>query len=112
MKVKQNIFLLLLVFMALILALGCANKTKELLAVKYQEMSDDDLLRYFYHLNDEIVRLDSQPGPRVGIGLGSYGRSTGGSIGISTGTGRNTTEDLKKRRIEVLLILKKRGLEP
>ncbi len=112
MKVKHSIALLLLVLAALVLVLGCANKTRELLAVDYQGMSDNDLLRYFYHLNDEIERLERQGGPRVGIGLGSYGRSAGGSIGISTGTGSSNAEELKKRRIEVRIALKERGIEP
>ena len=113
MKVKQSITLLLFVFMALILVSGCANKTKVLLAVKYQELSDNDLLRYFYQLNDEIERLEKQPGgPRVGIGIGSFGRHTGGGIGISTGTGSSNTEELKKRRIDVRIALKDRGLKP
>ena len=112
MRLKQNIVLSLLFFAAMVLIFGCANKTKELLAVNYHEMSDDDLLRYFYSLNDEIDRLERQPGPQVGIGIGSYGRHSGGGIGISSGPVNSSTEELRKRRIEVLLALKKRGLEP
>ena len=112
MKFKQNITLLLLVLVALMLVSGCANKTKELLAVKYQEMSDNDLLRYFYQLNDEIERLEKQPGPQVGIGIGGFGRHTGGGIGLSTGTGSSNAEELRKRRIDVRLALKERGVEP
>ena len=112
MKVKQNIVLILFILLALIPVFGCANKTKALLAVKYQEMSDNDLLRYFYQLNDEIERLERQSGTQVGIGIGGFGRHTGGGIGISTGTGGSSAEELRKRRIDVRLALKERGLEP
>ena len=112
MKVKQNTVLILLILVASFLVFGCANKTKELLAVNYNEMSDSDLLRYFYSLNDEIERLEMQPGPQVGIGIGGYGRRAGGGIGISTSPGSNSTEELRVRRIEVRLALKERGLEP
>ena len=112
MKIKQNIALLLLILAALILVSGCANKTKELLAVNYQEMSDNDLLRYFYQLNDEIDRVEKQSGPRVGIGIGGFGGHAGGGIGLSTGTGGSNAEELRRRRIDVRLAMKERGLEP
>jgi hypothetical protein len=112
MKVNRNIILLLFILVTLVLVSGCANKTKELLAVKYQEMSDNDLLRYFYQLNDEIDRLEKQSGPRVGIGIGGFGSHTGGGIGINTGTGGSSAEELRKRRIDVRLALKERGVEP
>ena len=112
MKINQKIILLLFVLAAFILVSGCAGKTKELLSANYLEMGDNDLLRYFYQLNDEIDRLERQPGPRVGLGIGSFGGHTSGSVGISTGTGGSKVEELKKRRIEVRLALKERGLEP
>ena len=114
MKVNRNIILLLfiLTFNINVKLIILANKTKELLAVKYQEMSDNDLLRYFYQLNDEIDRLEKQSGPRVGIGIGGFGSHTGGGIGINTGTGGSSAEELRKRRIDVRLALKERGVEP
>lgn len=112
MKIKQNIILSLLIIVVVVFAFGCANKTKELLAVDYQKMSDDDLLRYFYRLNDEIERLEKQSGPQVGIGIGGFGGHIGGGVGISSGSTANTAEELRARRIDVRMDLKKRGIVP
>jgi hypothetical protein len=112
MKIKQNIILSLLVIVAVFLVFGCANKTKELLAEDFQKMSNDELLRYFYRLNDEIERSEKQSGPQVGIGIGGFGRHTGGGVGISSGSTGYTAEELRARRIDVRMDLKKRGIVP
>ena len=85
MKIKQSIVLSLLIIAAVFLVFGCADKTKELLAENYQKMSNDDLLRYFYRLNDEIESQEKQSGPQVGVGIGGFGRHTGGGVGVSSG---------------------------
>ncbi|MDO9514966.1 MAG: hypothetical protein Q7J01_02555 [Syntrophales bacterium] len=112
MKMKQNIILLLLIVAAVLLVFGCAERTKELLAENYQKMSNDDLLRYFYRLNDEIENQEKPSGPRLGIGLGSFGRNAGGGVGISSGSNGSTAEELRERRIDVRMELKKRGIVP
>jgi hypothetical protein len=112
MKTRENIILAMLIVLAVFLVFGCANKTKELLAEDFQKMSDDDLLRYFYRLNDEIERIEKQPGPQVGIGIGGFGRHTGGGVGISSGSTGYTAEELRARRIDVRMDLKKRGIVP
>ena len=112
MKIKQNIILAFLIIAAVILVVGCADKTKELLAENYQKMSNDDLLRYFYRLNDEIESQEKQSGPQVGVGIGGFGRHTGGGVGVSSGGTGYTAEELRTRRIDVRIELKKRGLVP
>jgi len=83
-----------------------------LLAEEYQIMSNDDLLRYFYRLNDEIERIEKQSGPQVSIGIGAFGRHTGGGVGVSSGSTGYTAEELRARRIDVRMDLKKRGIVP
>jgi hypothetical protein len=112
MKIKQNLILLLLVFAVVFFVFGCADKTKELLAEDYQKMSNDDLLRYYYRLNDEIEKQEKQSGPQVGVGIGGFGRHTGGGVGVSSGATGYTAEELRARRIDVRMELKKRGLVP
>lgn len=112
MKTRETIILAMLIVVALFLVFGCANKTKELLAEDYQKMSNDDLLRYFYRLNDEIERIEKQSGPQVSIGIGGFGSHTGGGVGVSSGSTGYTAEELRARRIDVRMDLKKRGLVP
>ena len=116
MKVKQNIFLLLLILVTLILVFGCANKTKELLAVNYQELSDNDLLNYYYRLNSKIEFIERPSESEVGIGLSTSYRSPYGS-GVDKNTDAESNIDkelkeLRERRKEILTALKERGLEP
>ncbi len=112
MKIRQSVILSLLIIAAVFLFLGCADKTKELLAENYQKMSNDDLLRYYYRLNDEIEKQEKQSGPQVGVGVGGFGRHTGGGVGVSSGATGYTAEELRTRRIDVRMELKKRGLVP
>jgi hypothetical protein len=112
MKMRRNILLLVLIIAALFLALGCANNSKALLAEDYVKMSNDDLLRYYYRLNDEIESQEKQSGPQVGIGIGGIGSHVGGGLGVGTGSKGYTAEDLRARRIDVRMELNKRKLTP
>jgi hypothetical protein len=112
MKIKQNIILTFLIIAAIFLIVGCANRSKELLAEDFKKMGNEDLLRYFYRLNDEIESQEKQSGPQVGIGMGSFGGGVGGGVGVTTGGTGYTAEDLRARRIDVRLELKRRGLNP
>ncbi len=112
MKIKQNIILAFLIIAAVFFIVGCADKTKELMAEDFKKMGNDDLLRYFYRLNDEIESQEKQSGPSVGIGVGGFGRHTGGGVGVSSGGTGYTAEELRARRIDVRMELKKRGLVP
>ncbi|MFH2011480.1 MAG: hypothetical protein ABIJ37_02055 [Pseudomonadota bacterium] len=112
MKIKQRIILSLFSIVAVFIVFGCASVTKELLAEDYKTMSNDDLLRYFYRLNDEIESSEKESGPRVSIGIGSFGRHIGGALGINTGSGGSTAEELRARRIDVRMELNKRGITP
>lgn len=112
MKIKQNIILAFIIITAVFFIVGCADKTKELMAEDFKKMGNDDLLRYFYRLNDEIESQEKQSGPQVGIGMGGFGRGVGGGVGVSSGATGYTAEELRTRRIDVRLELKKRGLVP
>ncbi len=73
MKIKQNIILAFLIIAAVFLVVGCADRSKELLAEDFKKMGNEDLLRYFYRLNDEIESQEKQSGPQVGFGIGGFG---------------------------------------
>ncbi len=112
MKAKNSFILMLLAVTAVFLIFGCADKTKDLLAEDYKKMTNDDLLRYYYRLNDEIESQEKQSGPQVGIGVGGFGRHVGGGVGVSTGATGYAATELRERRIDVRMELKKRGLTP
>jgi hypothetical protein len=112
MKMKRNIVLLFLIIAAMFLILGCAERSKELLAEDYKKMGNEDILRYYYTLNDEIERQEKQSGPQVGVGLGGFGRGVGGGAGVSSGASGYTADDLRERRIDVRLELQRRKLNP
>jgi len=76
------------------------------------KMGNEDLLRYFYRLDDEIQRQEMPQGPEVGFGIGTFGHHSGIGLGIGTGSLGYTADELRKRRIDVRLELKKRGLNP
>lgn len=112
MQIKKNIvFGFALIIAALIFA-GCAGKSTELLAQDPNNMNNDQLLEYFYRLNDEIEKQEKQTGPSFGIGIGGIGRSVGGGVGVGTGGTAYTADDLRERRIEVRMELKRRGIQP
>lgn len=111
-KMIRNIVVLCLLFTAVVFVLGCAGSSKELLAEDYKKMDNENLLRYYYRLNDEIERQEKQSGPQFGFGIGGFGSQTGGGVGVSTGGSGYTADDLRARRIDVRMELKKRGLNP
>lgn len=112
MRTNQKIIALLLTIIAVFFFLGCADTSKELLAEDYIKMNNDDLLRYYYRLNDEIDKQEKQQSPSIGIGVGGFGNRVGGGVGVGTGGTAYTAEDLRARRIDIRMELKKRGLNP
>ncbi|MCX5850278.1 MAG: hypothetical protein NTW65_12655 [Deltaproteobacteria bacterium] len=112
MKIIRNISILLLIITAVIFILGCAGKSTELLAEDYKTMSNENILRYYYSLNDEIERQEKQSSPQFGIGIGSFGHGVGGGASVGTGGSGYTADDLRARRIDVRLELKRRNLNP
>jgi hypothetical protein len=86
--------------------------SKELLNEDYKKMSNENILRYYYSLNDEIERQEKQSGPQFGIGIGSFGHGVGGGASVGMGGSGYTADDLRARRIDVRLELKRRGLNP
>jgi hypothetical protein len=111
MKKTRGIAILILL-PALLFVFGCAGNSTALLAEDYKTMNNDNLLRYYYTLNDEIEKQEKQSGPQFGIGVGGFGRGVGGGAGVSTGATGYTADDLRARRIDVLMELKKRGIKP
>jgi hypothetical protein len=112
MKIRQNIFLFMIILGTILFITGCADKSKELLVEDYKKMTNERLLEYFYQVNDEIEKQEKSSGPSVGIGIGGFGRHSGGGIGVSSGGTGYTAEDLRARRIELRLEMKRRNLNP
>jgi hypothetical protein len=112
MKMTRNIAMLLIILTTVFFVLGCAVGSKELLNEDYKKMSNENILRYYYSLNDEIERQEKQSGPQFGIGIGSFGHGVGGGASVGTGGSGYTADDLRARRIDVRLELKRRGLNP
>jgi hypothetical protein len=112
MNMKRKIAVLILITAAAVFVLGCAERTKELLAEDYNKMNNEELLRYFYRLNDEIEKQEKPQGPEVGFGLGTFGSRTGFGVGLGTSSAGYTADDLRKRRIDVRMELQRRGLNP
>ncbi|MEE9913882.1 MAG: hypothetical protein K4571_19400 [Deltaproteobacteria bacterium] len=109
---KKNIAIGLLFLLAVFMISGCASQSKEMLGENYQAMSDEKLLEYFYRLNDEIDKQEKQTGPSFGIGVGGIGRGVGGGVGVGTGGTAYTAEDLRQRRVEVRMEMKRRNINP
>ena len=111
--------LLLMLLLTIGLA-GCAGKKRmqELLVKAYVAMSNDDLLLHYYQLEDQIVadeRASTGSSVNLGLGTGLFrgGSHFGGGLGISTGVGSQVTAtELRHRRNEVRLELRKRGVNP
>ena len=91
---------------------GCAAGSQELLAENYRAMNNENLLRYYYRLNDEIESQEKKTGPQFSVGIGGFGGSIGGGAEVGTGGTRYTAHDLRARRIDVLMELKKREVTP
>lgn len=113
---------LFLVFAIILgLLIGCADhsaENKALLSQNYQTLSDDDLTLYYYKLKDQIKVVEQDQNHSsisLGFGLGSYGASGGRSGGASVTTSGGHTDaatNLRDRRNEVKLEMKKRDLKP
>ncbi|MDA3902583.1 MAG: hypothetical protein PF441_03935 [Desulfuromusa sp.] len=100
---------------------GCADhsaRNQELLAKSYHSLSNDDLILYYYQLEDQIEvveRKKSKPSVSLGFGLGSFGHSSASSAGVGVSTGgskQNVATNLRDRRNEVRLELQHRGVNP
>jgi hypothetical protein len=109
---KKNIALGVFAIMTALILLGCASKSTEMLAEDFIKMDNNQLLEYFYRLNDEIEKQEKQTGPSFGIGVGGGGRAMGGGVGVGTGGTGYTADDLRKRRVDVRMEMKKRNLNP
>ena len=111
-RIMRNTSVLLVLITTILFVLGCAAKSAELMAEDYKNMSNENLLRYYYRLNDEIETQEKQTGPQFGFGMGGYGHHTASGIGVTTGGSGYVAEDLRARRIDVRLELKRRGITP
>ena len=109
---RKPVIIALMFFITALVFWGCASSSTELLAEDYKAMNNENLLRYYYRLNDEIERQEKQSGPQFGIGIGGFGHGVGGGAGVSTGATGYTADDLRARRIDVRMELKKRGITP
>ncbi len=113
----KRIFLVISILLLPVFLLSCSGTQEELLSKDHTKMSDDDLLRYYYQLEDEIAKCENKSsGGSVGLGGGrGWGRGGGFGgvgVGVSKGIGGCDSDDLRTRRIDVRLALKKRGLNP
>jgi len=113
----KRIFSVIIILLVPLFLLSCAGRHEELLSKDYTEMSNDELLRYYYELEDEIAKCEhSSSGASVGVGGGRGWGHRGGyggvGVGVSKGVGGCDAEDLRARRIDVRMALKKRGLNP
>lgn len=103
----------ILCIMALLLVSGCAGHRKELLSKDYTTMTNDELLRYYYELNDEISRcVNESSGASVGVGTGLGLHRFGLGLGLSHGVPTCNPDKLRRRRIDVRIEMQHRGLNP
>ena len=99
------------IVLALIIS-GCAGQQKELLARDYAHMTNDELLKYYYQLSDEINQCSSnRTSVGVGTGFGIF-RWLGLGVGVSHGISTCNPDKLRQRRIDVRVELNHRGLNP
>jgi hypothetical protein len=110
MSVLKNI---IPVMMVLLLISGCAGQQKELLAQDYMHMTNDELLKYYYQISDEIDRcVNESHRTSVGVGTGFGLGWLGIGLGVSKGVQTCNPDELRQRRIDVRLELQKRGVTP
>ncbi|MEE4255288.1 MAG: hypothetical protein V2I50_14685 [Desulfuromusa sp.] len=120
----KSMFIFGLIFISLLsiaMLSGCADhkaKTQELLAEDFLSLSNDDLILYYYKLEDQIEIVEQKrrgSSISLGLGLGSFGRSSGssGSVGVTTGgSQRDIATDLRDQRNKVKLELQHRNITP
>ncbi|MBN1637164.1 MAG: hypothetical protein JW920_11650 [Deltaproteobacteria bacterium] len=96
-----------------LLICGCAGHSKELLSRDHSQMTDDEILTYFYELSDEIDRCENASNKTsVGIGTGLGLGWLGIGLGLSQGVSACNPDELRQRRIEVRMELQHRGINP
>lgn len=96
-----------------LLVCACANQQKVLLEKDYTVMTDEELLRYYYELDDEINRcLNEWSGASVGVGTGFGLSRLGVWLGLSKGIPACNPDRLRQRRIDVRIEMQRRGLNP
>ncbi len=113
----RRVILTISIFLIPLFLLSCSSTREELLSKDYTKMSDDELLKYYYQVEDEIAKCENRSsGASVGIGGGRGWGSGGGfggvGVGVSKDVGGCNADDLRTRRIDLRLALKKRGLNP
>ena len=103
----------LILLSAVVVLSACAGtgaRTQDLLQRDYRGMNDEELLTYYYQVNDQIAREErGATGSSVGVGVG------GGPFRVGVGTGLTRVpiaEELRERRNEVRAELHRRGLSP
>jgi len=120
-KILRRLGLILLSLLLVGFLSGCADhsaRNQELLAKNYLSLSNDDLILYYYQLEDQIEvveRRKSKPSISLGFGLGRFGHSSAGSAGVGVSTGgskQSVATNLRDRRNEVKLELQHRGINP
>ncbi|HQP25199.1 MAG TPA: hypothetical protein PLP16_08535 [Smithellaceae bacterium] len=108
----KQIIKVALLFLMFISLCGCAAGSQALLAEDYKAMNNENLLRYYYTLGDEIERQERKSSPQFSVGIGGFGGAIGAGAEVGTGGTHYTANDLRARRIDVLMEMKKRGLNP
>ncbi|MDA8164077.1 MAG: hypothetical protein M0017_03450 [Desulfobacteraceae bacterium] len=92
---------------------GCAGRAEQLLRTDYRTMGNDDLLRYYYQVDEEVAKCQARADrTSVGLGTGYGGGGFGLGVGIQQGVGGCDLDALRQRRGEVRFLLNKRGITP
>jgi len=121
LKLMFHLGLILPTLLLITILSGCANhnaRTQELLAEDFHSLSNDNLLLYYYKLEDqiEIVEQKRRGSMSFGLGMGGFGHSSGGggSVGVTTGgsSQQNIATNLRDRRNKVRLELRHRDITP
>jgi len=109
----RHIIILFIVLSALLMVSGCAGTGTGILDRDFTGMSDEELLKYYYQLEEEIAECERQSDrASVGIGTGFGRRGIGFGFGISRDIADCNADALRERRVDVRLQLKKRGINP
>jgi hypothetical protein len=88
------------VVFVLIILMGCATTLPK---VPITSLNDDELLRYYYSLNDNIAAKDR---------LESGYRNTESIFSLNSAIAKSDGDDLRKERINATMELRKRGISP